>query len=259
MTPDLPLLLPALALVAFFYACVGHAGATGYIAVFALAGLGGNEIRPLALVLNILVASLATLQFVRAGQGHPRLVLVLALGSLPAALAGGALALPVAWLHRFLAVALLVPAWRLAWPASGAAAGAPTEAPPAYRLPSAPTITATGGLLGFMAGLSGTGGGIFLTPLLILGRWLPARQAAGVSAAFILVNSLAGLMGLLLSGRPLLLPPPASLLPIAAVVMLAGASGAWYGSRRLPSPWIRRLLALLMLLASVKLVNLSLG
>ncbi|MGA0996137.1 MAG: TSUP family transporter, partial [Vulcanococcus sp.] len=119
-----------------------------------------------------------------------------------------------------------------------------------------PLVLCTGALLGLLAGLSGTGGGIFLTPLVLLAGWLPIRLAAGVSAVFIWCNSLAGLSGWLLSYGASALPPVPVLLAPLPLVALAGALGSWCGSRRFQEVWIRRLLALVLLLASLKLSGL---
>jgi len=241
------LLLLALAGVAFLYASVGHAGASGYIAVLALNGLGAAEIRPLALVLNVLVSSLATWNFAAAGHFRREVFLPLALFSVPAALVGGMVSLPTQPLQRLLGLVLLFSAWRLSQPSPS------LELPRA--VPGPITISLTGGLLGGLAGITGTGGGIFLTPLMILRGWLVPRQAAAVSAAFILVNSLAGLAGLVMARGSAALPAAGAVGPMALAVMVAGGLGAHCGSRRFPSLWIRRLLAVVLLVASGKLLG----
>jgi uncharacterized membrane protein YfcA len=241
------LLLLALAGVAFLYASVGHAGASGYIAVLALSGFGAAEIRPLALVLNVLVSSLASWNFAAAGHFRREVFLPLALFSVPAALVGGMVSLPTLPLQRLLGLVLLFSAWRLSQPSQ------PGEVAPA--VPGPITISLTGGMLGGLAGITGTGGGIFLTPLMILRGWLVPRQAAAVSAAFILVNSLAGLAGLVMARGSAALPAAGSVGPMALAVMVAGGLGAHCGSRRFPSLWIRRLLAVVLLVASGKLLG----
>jgi uncharacterized membrane protein YfcA len=241
----MPLLI-ALAAVAFLYASVGHAGASGYIAVLALAGLPAPEIRAIALVLNVLVASVGTLQFVAAGHFRRDVFVPLALASVPAALVGGAIALPAALLRQLIGAVLLFSAWRLVVQLPGD--------PGAMRVPRRPVVALTGGTLGLLAGLTGTGGGIFLTPWMILRSWLLPKQAAAVSVAFILVNSLAGLAGLVLRQGPAALPDPVALAPLAAVVLVGGTIGAYGGSRRFPSPWIRRLLAVVLVIAAWKLL-----
>lgn len=246
-TPQL--LLPALAVVAFLYASVGHAGASGYIAVLALAGTAADEIRPLALVLNVLVSSLASWQFAAAGHFRREVFVPLAVVSVPAAALGGMVALPGIVLQRLLGLVLLFSAWRLAQPA-------PTgSVPPAAAVPGPRALGLTGGLLGGLAGVTGTGGGIFLTPLMILRGWLVPRQAAAVSAAFILVNSLAGLAGLVLARGSAALPGVGLVAPMAVMVTAAGWLGAHCGSRRFAPLWIRRLLAVVLLVASGKLLG----
>lgn len=241
----MPLLI-ALAAMAFLYASVGHAGASGYIAVLALAGVPAPEIRAIALVLNVLVASVGTLQFIAAGHFRRDVFVPLALASVPAALVGGAIALPAALLRQLIGAVLLFSAWRLV--------GQLPADPGAMRLPRRRVVALTGATLGLLAGLTGTGGGIFLTPWMILRSWLLPKQAAAVSVAFILVNSIAGLTGLLLRQGVSALPDPGALAPLAAVVLVGGTLGAYGGSRRFPSPWIRRLLAVVLVIAGWKLL-----
>lgn len=243
---NLALVLPGLGLVAGLYATVGHAGASGYIAVLALAGLPASAIRPIALVLNVLVASLASLQFHRAGHFRAVLFPPLVLGSLPAAALGGAITLPAPVLQPLLAAVLLCSAARLWWN--------PQLDRPLRGVPAPAALATTGAVLGLLAGLTGTGGGIFLTPWMILRGWLPPRQAAATSAAFILVNSLAGLLGLGLRQGTAVLPSPLTIAPMAAVVMTCGSVGAWCGSHTIPPPWLRRLLGVVLSVASVKLL-----
>ena len=242
----------ALALVALLYASVGHAGASGYIAVLALAGLPAAGIRPLALILNTAVAAVGCWSFLRAGHWPgPRFWPVYGL-AVPAAFLGGALNLPLPWLQRLVGGVLLASAWWLI--------RQPQE-PEVVRAPRPAVLAVSGAALGLLAGLTGTGGGVFLSPLLLLARWCRTRQAAALSALFILLNSLAGLAGLLLT-RParveaVLLQPPLWLW--LAVVFPAGALGARLGSRHWPVAWIRRCLALVLLLAGFKLLGLSVG
>ena len=208
-------LLPLLGLVAFLYAAVGHAGASGYIAVLALAALPAEQIKPLALILNIAVAAQGSWQFWRAGHLRWRLFWPVLLAGLPTAFLGGWLDLPTLWFQRLVALVLL-------------------------------------------AGLTGTGGGVFLTPLLLACSWASTRQAAAVSSLFIFGNSLSGLAGLLLARQPsgALLPAlPAQLGWMLLMVLLAGAVGSRLGSRHWPVAWIRRCLALVLLLAALKLLG----
>jgi uncharacterized membrane protein YfcA len=228
-------------LVAFLYSSVGHAGASGYIAIMSLFSLAPTVIRPTALLLNILVATIGTWQFWRAGHFSWRLFWPFALLSLPLAFIGGCLNLPT---HAFKVVVGLV-LWFSAFrfffrPSSD----------DVLREPSRPAALSIGAGLGFLSGLTGVGGGIFLTPLLLLLRWSRTKTAAAVSALFILVNSAAGLLGNIASTHRL----PSVALPLAATVILGGSAGSYYGSRRFPHTVIKRLLAVVLLIAGTKLI-----
>ncbi|HYP03770.1 MAG TPA: sulfite exporter TauE/SafE family protein [Cyanobium sp.] len=239
----------SIAVVAFLYATVGHAGASGYIAVLTLAGLPPAVIRPTALLLNVAVASLATWQFQRAGHLRVRTFWPVLVAGVPAAFLGGSLDLPVVWFQRLVGLVLLASAlYLLLRPAESSH----------RETPRAGILAFSGAGLGLLAGLTGTGGGVFLTPLLLLRGWCTTRQAAAVSALFILLNSLAGLAGLAFSRPAALgaaLPYPAA--PLLPVVLLAGGLGARLGSRHLPVPAIRRLLALVLTVAAIKLLGSS--
>jgi uncharacterized membrane protein YfcA len=236
----LALLIAGVALVAFLYSSVGHAGASGYIAVMTLCGLAANFIRPTALILNILVACIGAFQFWRAGHFSWRLFWPFALLSVPAAYLGGYLHLPVSILKPLLGVVLLFSALRLFFR---------QDDPPNISPPRLPVAIGAGAGIGFLSGLTGTGGGIFLTPLLLFCRWSHLRRAAAVSALFILVNSVAGLIGFS-SGQSV--PNFAWMLAAAAVV--AGALGSHLGSRRFPVRTISLLLATVLVIAGCKLI-----
>src|SRR5436305_4995179 len=185
-TTQLVLLSLAIALIAFLYSSVGHAGASGYIATMTLFGLAATEIRPTALVLNILVATIGSFQFWRAGHFSWKLFWPFALLSIPAAYFGGYLQPSASILRILIGAVLLFSAARLIFRRSD---------PPQTVAPSRPVAISTGAGLGFLSGLTGTGGGIFLTPLILFCEWAKIRQAAAVSALFILVNSIGGLVG----------------------------------------------------------------
>lgn len=238
---NLILLLAGVTIVAFLYSSVGHAGASGYIAVMTLCGLSTNFIRPTALVLNILVASIAAFQFWRAGHFSWRLFWPFALFCVPAAYLGGYLQLPTSIFKVLIGAVLLFSAARLFFRHTD---------PPDITLPPAAGAVGIGAGLGFLAGLTGTGGGIFLTPLLLFCQWASIRRAAAVSALFILLNSVAGLVGYVSSGRPV--PSFAWVLAVAAVI--AGALGSHLGSRRFPVRIISLILAAVLVLAGCKLI-----
>lgn len=236
----IPLLL-GIALVAFLYSSVGHAGASGYIAVMSLCGLTAGFIRPTALVLNILVACIGALQFWRAGHFSWRLFWPFAVLSVPAAYAGGYLHLAAPTLKPLLGFVLLFSAVRLFFRHAD---------PPDPQSPSRPVAVTAGAAIGFLSGLTGTGGGIFLTPLLLFCRWTHTRRAAAVSVLFILVNSVAGLAGYLSSGQPI----PATVWPLAIAAVVAGTIGSQLGSQRFPVRTISILLAAVLVIAGCKLI-----
>jgi uncharacterized membrane protein YfcA len=235
------LLSVAVLVIALLYSSVGHAGASGYIAVMTLWGLTPPVIRPTALVLNILVAFIAAFQFWRAGHFDWRLFWPFALLSIPAAYFGGYLHVPTLALKILLGIVLLFSAARLALHPRD-----PAELKP----PARSTALGTGAVLGFLSGLTGTGGGIFLTPLLLFARWAHIRQAAAVSALFILVNSIAGLVGYFTSHGSV--PSLGLFLAIAAIG--GGLLGSHLGSRRFPVRVISLILAIVLVIAGAKLL-----
>ena len=243
--PYLTLLPLGFFLVALLYSSVGHAGATGYLALMALAGVAPEVMRPTALVLNLAVASITVIRFSRAGLLPWRLLAPLLIGSIPAAFLTGSLSIPDAIYRPLLAVVLIAAAIRLA-----ARAERDLASERAVGAPSTPVSALVGGGIGLLAGATGTGGGVFLTPLVIARRWTNARTAAGLSAGFILANSLAGL-----AAKPnSLVLLPASL-PLALLCAAAGALiGSELGARRIGLVGLRRLLALVMLIAALRLI-----
>lgn len=242
MTIDEQILLSvALAVIAFLYSSVGHGGASGYIAVMIFFGVDLPTIKPASLVLNILVASLATWQFWRAGYFSWRLFLPFAISSVPFAFLGGYIALPVHVLKIIVGVVLLLSAARFFYQ--------PKEYADVH-LPSKTTSVVVGAGLGFISGLVGVGGGIFLTPLLIFMRWAQTKNASAVSAFFILVNSISGLSGNFTNTRRI---PYFAILPAVAAIA-GGFVGSYYGSHRFSPVAIKRLLAIVLLIAGVKMV-----
>ncbi len=235
-------------LAAVLYSSVGHAGASGYLAVMALAGIAPATMKPTALALNIVVALIATWKFQRAGAFSWRLFAPLAVAAVPLAYVGGRLTLPTE-VYKALVGAVLV------YAAARTLVTARQASDDDVRPPAPVVLALTGGALGFLAGLTGVGGGIFLSPLLLFLRWAPIRTISGVSAAFILVNSIAGLAGA--AAHPIALHPAWPLW--AGAVVIGGLIGAEFGSRRLASPAIQRLLAVVLAVAGLKLVATAFG
>jgi uncharacterized protein len=234
-------LLLAVGLIAFLYSSVGHAGASGYIAIMALLGIAPTVIRPTALVLNILVALIGSFQFWKAGHFSWKLFWPFALLSVPAAYLGGYLQLPAAVLKTLIGLVLIFSAVRLIFRRSD---------PPEVTPPGPPVALAAGAGIGFLSGLTGTGGGIFLTPTLLFFRWAKIRRAAAVSAVFILVNSISGLLGYFSARHAV----PSLGFFLAPAVIVCGALGSYLGSRRFPARTISILLATVLLIAGVKLI-----
>jgi uncharacterized protein len=243
MPVQLALLCGAVLLIAFLYSAVGHAGASGYIAVMSLAGLAPTFIKPTALMLNILVACLASWQFYRAGHVSWRLAWPFVVLSIPFAFLGGYLNLPARAFKILVGVILLYSAARFLLRAR-------PEPEPEPRVPPLRASLCVGAGLGFLSGLTGTGGGIFLTPLLIFARWARTKTASGTSAVFILVNSVAGLLGTLNHTREL----PSFALPLALAAVAGGSVGSYLGSRRFSPVLIKRFLACVLTVAAVKFI-----
>jgi uncharacterized membrane protein YfcA len=235
------LILAAVFAVAFLYSSVGHAGASGYIAVLALAGFAPEAIKPTALVLNILVASIGAFQFWRAGYFQWKLFWPFAVAAAPMAYLGGYLDLPAQVFKILVGVVLLLSAARFFLRQGD---------PETVKPPALPVALGTGAGLGLLSGLTGTGGGIFLTPLLLLCRWARTKNVAATSALFILVNSTTGLLGFLSSGKSI----PSFAWAFAAFAIAGGVLGSWLGSRRFHVRTIQLLLAAVLLLAGAKLI-----
>lgn len=242
LTPDqLTLITLAIFVVAFLYSAVGHAGASGYIAVLSLFSVAPEAIKPTALALNILVASICAWQFWRAGHFSWRLFWPFALLSVPLAFVGGYINLPA---HVFKVLVGIV----LIYSAAHFGLRPPSE----HDAKEPPRLVAimSGAGIGFLSGLTGTGGGIFLTPLLLFKHWARTKPAAAVSALFILLNSSAGLLGNVSSTRQF----PTFALVLVAAAGIGGSIGSYFGSRRLDPAVIKQLLAVVLLIAGIKLV-----
>lgn len=229
-------------LMALLYSSVGHAGASGYLAAMALLGVAPSVMKPTALALNICVAVIAVTKFYRVGAFSGKLFMPLALSAVPMAYLGGTLTLPVHFYRPLVGAVLIYAAWRSFATAQTASTYTVCEA-------ATPVLVLAGALLGLLSGLTGVGGGIFLSPLLLFLRWAPVKVISGVSAAFILVNSIAGILGVMSTHTAF---HPA--LPLwMGVVVVGGFIGAEYGSKRFGNPTIQKLLAVVLVIAGVKM------
>lgn len=228
---------------AALYTSVGHAGASAYIALMALFGLAPAVMRPTALALNILVAGFTSFRYLRAGLFRWRTVWPFLIGAIPMAFIGGAIQLPGQYYRPIVGTVLLISGVRFLWPRELKATQEPRDPPVIIG------VTCGAGI-GFLSGLTGTGGGIFLSPLLLFAGWSETRSASGVAAVFILANSIAGLIGNIAIVKAL--PPD---LPLyAAAVLLGAVIGTTLGIR-----WrteiVLRALGVVLIIAGLKLVG----
>lgn len=243
MEPTALLIILAIFAVAILYSSVGHGGASGYLAVMALLSVAPEVTRPTSLILNLFVASIGTIQFYRAGHFSWRIFLPFAAASIPMAVVGGMIQLPTNIYKIVLGVVLLLAAVRLA---------IKLKNDEQVNQPPIVACLLIGAIIGLLSGLVGVGGGIFLTPVLLLMRWAETRVAAGVSVLFILVNSAAGLAGQYQRGALDGLPNEVWIWIAAAAV--GGLIGSTLGSTKFDSITMRRLLAAVLLFAGVKLI-----
>jgi uncharacterized membrane protein YfcA len=246
MDSELVYLIPAFFLAAMLYASVGHGGASAYLAILVLAGFTRNEIAPTVLVLNMLVTTLGTLNYYRAGHLDFRLLFPFILTSIPAAFWGGSVHISEKTFSVILGLTLLVAALRFlvfTKPIMGK-----QNLPPGLLFGIGLPV---GFGLGFLAGLIGIGGGIFLSPLLLLMGWVDAKKTAAVSAGFILLNSLSGLVAHLIREAP-----DWTLLTVLAItVLMGGWIGSYRGAYKLQPVTLQRLLGVVLLIASAKLLR----
>jgi uncharacterized membrane protein YfcA len=239
------LLAAGMLLAAFAYASVGHGGASAYIAALALAGIAPQEMRPIALALNILVSTIATYKFWRAGYFRWRLFWPFAVVSIPLAYMGGAITLPGNTYKILVGLVLIYAAWQL-W-----LSGRAGDEMRTVREPPLIGAMSVGAVMGLLSGLTGVGGGIFLSPFLLMLGWAGTKQTSAVAAPFILVNSVAGLAAIFSSGSARL---PEYVWLLAGAVLIGGWLGAEYGSKRFANPVVRRMLAVVLALAGGKMV-----
>ena len=233
--------------VAVLYSSVGHAGASGYIASMALLGFAPEQVRPTALALNLLVGGIGLFRWWRGGHVRWRNVLPFVLASAPAAFLSAQVKLPKESYSMLLGIVLLVAAIGVFRHASRAESE--DAAAQGRNVPWLAGLL-VGAAIGTLSGLTGTGGAIFLTPLLLFARWMPTREASGTSVAFVWINSLTGLAGLLQSGQAL-----PSMLPLWLGVVAVGALiGTQMGLKWLPVRGLRYALGIVLLIASAKLM-----
>jgi len=229
---------------AALYSSVGHGGASAYLALMALFGVPPATMKPTALVLNLIAAGLGSVRYLRAGQFRWRTLRPFLLGAMPFALLGGWLKLPGETYKLLVGLVLLLSAARLLWPRDIRALRETGDPPVWLGL-------LLGCVIGLLSGLTGTGGGIFLSPLLLFFAWSAPKPTSGVASVFILCNSIAGLLGNLALVQQL--PPN---LPLYAGAVLAGAALGTTLGIRLRAPVILKFLGLVLAVAGTKLLGL---
>ena len=272
--------------VAFLYSAVGHGGASGYLALLSLHDIAPEYMKPIALVLNLLVSGMAFIQFYRQGHFLWRLFLPIALFSVPMAYWGGLTPLKDLWYQRGLGIFLLVSVAMMLWPRdSGVGQGTSSNDGDVSnngggKLWNRQTGIAAfmGAVIGYVSGLLGIGGGILLSPVLLMIRWTQQKQTAAISAAFIFVNSAAGLLGFVqqhtpwiidsqktggvadaeMAGRCAFGDPWFAVVAILSVlilpVLLGGFFGSWYGAKKFDQTVMKYILCVVLLIAAIKLL-----
>jgi uncharacterized membrane protein YfcA len=241
MTPEFLWSIPAVASVAFLYGSVGHGGATGYIAVLTLLGYPMKDIATAALIMNIAVAGGGSYQFWRAGRFDAKLTLPFLFSGIPAAFTGGTMPVSAASLQWILSAVLIVAAAMLLLRLNNEG-DSTTSHPPLV------VSVIAGFVLGLISGMLGIGGGIFLSPLLVLSSWAPVPVAAATSALFIVANSASGLFARVMA-QTLQMSPIIGLVPVA---IIGGWAGAYFGANIAGVVTLRRILAAVLLVAAVK-------
>ena len=228
--------------VAFLYAAVGHGGASGYLALMALYGVAPDHMKPTALMLNLFVSLTSFIQYYHGGYFSKKLFLRIAAASIPMAFIGGMITVEENIYKRILGILLLFPVIRFFF----------FKNVDDSELKSYNTIIAvvTGGVIGLLSGMIGIGGGIILSPILLLLRWTNQKQTAAISAAFIFVNSLAGLGGMVTKGISF----TGDMLLYIIVAFTGGMLGAYFGSKKFNQNILKYVLATVLLMASYKLL-----
>jgi uncharacterized membrane protein YfcA len=243
MNTELLVIALLMFLAAALYSSVGHAGASSYLAIMALFSFVPAEMKPTALALNIVVACIGTYRFYHAGFFSWNLFWPFAVTSVPLAYVGGSINLSVGVYKTIVGIVLLFAAARLILSTI-------QRKPEEIRQPPRAVALAVGAVLGFISGLTGVGGGIFLTPLLLLMKWSETKIAAGVSAAFILVNSISGIIG----NRQNVHLISDSIFPFTISVICGGLIGTYLGTQKFDTTTLRRVLAVVLIAAGTKLI-----
>lgn len=233
--------LSSITVAAILYSSVGHGGASGYLAVMALFGLDPALMKPAALTMNIFVTMLVLIRLSRAGHFNWRLFTPFVIASIPMAFVGGAYTINSGAYKVIVGLALILAMWRML---------VVVENNDRIRLPKLWVALPVGGILGFISGLTGVGGGIFLSPLLLLFNWTSMRGSAAIAAAFILVNSIAGIAGYATTASQW----PDGIPVLVVTALIGGVIGSELCVRRLAPNQLRKVLGIVLLIAGAKMI-----
>jgi hypothetical protein len=242
MSTWLPLFYVLLFIVAFLYASVGHGGASGYLALMALFNFSPAVMKPTALMLNLFVSMVSFIQFYRGKYFRWKIFVPLIVLSIPMAFLGGMVAIKDPVYKTILGLFLIIPICRFLF--------FKNTDPKDMKPPNLYLLPVIGGVIGFLSGMLGIGGGIILSPILLLLKWTNQKQTAAISALFIFVNSVAGLAGQYTKGIQL----SPEMLGYVAVAFAGGLCGAYMGSLKFPQTVLKNLLAFVLMIATWKLL-----
>ena len=232
------LILPV---VAFMYAAVGHGGASGYLALMALFSFAPETMKPTALLLNLFVAAISFFHYAKSGYFNKKLFLSFAIASIPLAFVGGLIEVDASIYKKVLAVLLIFAILKML-----NVFGKESDTIKDVKVWQGLTV---GGIIGFFSGLIGIGGGIILSPVILLMKWGKMKEAAAVSALFIWVNSAAAMGGQLSSGVKL----DAQAFLLVGIAVIGGFLGGYFGSKKFNNNWLRYMLAVVLFIACIKL------
>lgn len=242
MSESLILFYSLLFVVAFLYASVGHGGASGYLALMAIFSIAPAVMKPTALLLNLFVSATSFIQFYRAGHFKWKIFLPFAIASVPLSFLGGTISIDSFIYKKILGVLLIIPVIRFFF--------FKNVDPKDFRQSRADLSLLIGAIIGFLSGMIGIGGGIILSPILLLLKWTDQKQTAAISAAFIFVNSVAGLAGQLTKGIQF----SADMYGYVAIAFAGGICGAYFGALKFPQNALKNLLACVLAVAAYKLL-----
>ncbi len=244
---ELAVILPVCVLffgVAFLYSSVGHGGASGYLAILSFFSFAPREMATTALLLNIFVAGISLIAYARAGHFSARLTLPFLLGSIPFAFVGGMVQISSSIYTLLLAVALFSAAFRLLMQFERSSGIDKEKTPPLL------IAVPCGAVIGFLSGVVGVGGGIFLSPLILLTGWADVKRTSAAAAFFIVMNSIAGILGRGIQGNFSL----GTFFPFMIAAFIGGLFGSMWGAKKVSNLGLRRLLAVVLLVAAAKLI-----